>query len=326
MEDGLTRLILAALYLNGRAGWRTIARAVGAGEAAVARVGQRLLGTEVARVVGLLDPLQVGTGIPVLLRVRCAPGRLREAAGALSALPESFFVTLVSGGTDCVAQFNVADKAALRRLLIDAVPQVGGVLSADTHLVLRTFRRGAEWDPGLVSPAGAALLRPWGPAPADGGPPANGGVTEVDVAIAQALHQNGRKPFAEVAAEVGRSESTVARRVEALVARRALHFRTLLDLARFGFDHVGLLWIQAAPGAVEPVVERLAADRRVMYLVATGGAHQVVAEVALRRHDESYDVGRDVLAGLEGVQAMDVTLELETLKRAGVALGDHVTW
>src|SRR5690242_17801284 len=96
----LDRRIVAALQLNGRASWSQVARAIGASESTVARRGQHLIETGVVGVTGRLDHLRCGLGISLQVRLRARPGAARAVAAALAELPETRFVTVVTGSAD----------------------------------------------------------------------------------------------------------------------------------------------------------------------------------------------------------------------------------
>ncbi|NBH12348.1 AsnC family protein, partial [Amycolatopsis sp. SID8362] len=67
----LDRRIVAALQLNGRASWGAIARHVGASESTVLRRAAQLTDSGRLRVIGVVDVLRCGLGVPVLARLRC---------------------------------------------------------------------------------------------------------------------------------------------------------------------------------------------------------------------------------------------------------------
>ncbi len=319
MYDPLDQRIIAALYVNGRASWRTIARVLGANETTVARHGQRLIEEGAAQIVGVLDVLRSRLGVPVMTRIRCQPRQIERVASELAALDESRFVTLVTGTTDCVVELVAQDQLALRRLLLQTLARTPGVVTCDTQAVLRTFISAYDWDPGLLSPKIASELRPQRANARVGEPEENNReLTKLERGLAEAFRHDGRRSFTDVAKELDVSESTVVRRVESLVSRGRLRFRTLVDLNVFGFEQAAMVWLQVAPGYLDAIGRQLLADHRVMYLAATSGTFQIIGEVALRRHEELYDFVEDTLGKLEGVQGVDATLEFQTIKRAGV--------
>ncbi|MER7185249.1 Lrp/AsnC family transcriptional regulator, partial [Streptomyces hyaluromycini] len=66
--DPLDLRVIAALQVNGRASWRSVAQALGEGERTVARRGTRLLESGLVRVVGLENFAET-----VVVRLRCRP-------------------------------------------------------------------------------------------------------------------------------------------------------------------------------------------------------------------------------------------------------------
>ncbi|MGW3473659.1 Lrp/AsnC family transcriptional regulator, partial [Saccharopolyspora sp. NPDC000995] len=70
----LDRRIVAALQLNGRAPWGAVAKHVGASESTVLRRAEKLTESGRLRIIGVVDVLRCGLGVPVLTRLRCRPG------------------------------------------------------------------------------------------------------------------------------------------------------------------------------------------------------------------------------------------------------------
>ncbi|MFL6052901.1 MAG: Lrp/AsnC family transcriptional regulator, partial [Actinoallomurus sp.] len=67
----LDRHLMAALQLDGRAPWNLVARAVGVSESTVQRRFTALRERGAAQVIGVVDVLRCGLGVPVLTRVSC---------------------------------------------------------------------------------------------------------------------------------------------------------------------------------------------------------------------------------------------------------------
>ncbi|GGQ04657.1 Lrp/AsnC family transcriptional regulator [Streptosporangium pseudovulgare] len=318
--DELDRAIVAALQLNGRAPWSLVARLVGASESTVVRRAAVLGESGMLRVIGVVDVLRCGLGVPVLTRFRCRPGTTYDVAGAIAARPEARFVAVVSGAADCVAEFVVPNHAALGRVMIADMPGGDRVIESETHAVIRTFVSNHDWNPGVLDPEAAAELRDAAELPfedrfRDGSPER---LDELEQAIVQVLGQDGRMPYKALAAAVGSSESTAKRRVESLVRRGCLRFRTLAEPEVLGYAVEFMLWLEVEPGRLETTGQQLAAHPLTRYLSATTGRFNLAAQVALRHYGDLFRYMTDDVGSLPGLRAADVTLQLTTFKRAWV--------
>lgn len=317
--DALDRMFVACLQTNGRASWNAIAGVGGVSETTVARRVQQMTDSGILRVVGVLDALRVGHGTPMLVRVGCAPGMANSVSAAIAARRDARLVTTLTGAADCVAEFIVPDRETLHRLLTQELPAVTGVRSCDCLVVLRTFGAAPQWDPRLLDREAIAQLRPYEAIPfEDGVLTAVTELDEVDLAIAAALGEDGRMLYRDLAARVGVSETTVARRVDNLVSSGCLHFRTLVAPALLGHGTEVMLWLTVDARHLDRVGRRLAEEPSVTYLAATAGLYHIVGRVALRRPQDLYELLTDKIGSLPGVRDMDVTFELQTLKRAWV--------
>lgn len=317
----LDRLILAALQLDGRAPWNVVARVVGSTETTVARRAQRLIDAGQLRVIGVVDVLRCGLGVPVLARLRCAPGTARVVGEALAARTDARFVTVVSGSADCVAEFVVPERASLLDVIGPDLAASGRVADVRAYTVLRGFRAVHDWDPGLLDDDAVALLRPHEVPPFESGPQFAEPelLDELDLALAAELVEDGRRSYKELAAALDSSETTVARRLDSLVQRGCIRFRTLAEPVLLGFDQEVMLWANVTPARLEQAGTAIATHPAVKYLVATAGPHQLVGRVALRHHENLYEFLTETIGGVAGVSDAELTVEIATLKRSWVA-------
>jgi DNA-binding Lrp family transcriptional regulator len=316
--DDLDRLILGALQLNGRASWQLIARVLGTSETTVARRVQRLTDAGLLRVVGVVDVFRCGLGVPVLVRFMCRPGNVEEVAAALVERPHTRFVTVVTGSADVVAEFVVPSRSELHHVLSAGLADIGGVGRAESSIVLRTFTAAHDWNPRLLPAEAERVLRPAVVPPFESAPSFAGPETldQLDLAIVGELVTDGRRSYAELAAGLSTGESTIARRLESLVGRGCIRFRTLAEPTLLGFDIEVMVWLRVAPQDISAVGEQLAKHPAVKYLVATAGSYQLVGRVALMSHEDLYEFNTTVLGGLTGIRDAELTVELGTLKRS----------
>ena len=320
--DELDQRLLAALQLNGRAPWQVVAKVAGASESTVQRRFAALRRRAAARVVGVVDVLRCGLGVPVLVRVSCRAAAADEVAARLAARPEARFVTVVTGSVDAVAELVVPTHQDLVQVLVHELPATDQVIESETLAVMRTFTSVHDWDTHLLEPDAVALLRP---APAQ---PFEDQVWEqppdrldpLELAIAATLGADGRLSVRDVAAQVRAGEATVARRLDSMVARGCLRFRTLVEPTLLGFSVELMLWLDVEPAHLETAGRQLATHPGTRYLSATAGRFNLCAQVSLRHYADLYRFTTDVVGALPGVRRADTTLQLETLKRAWVPI------
>ncbi|MGW3472937.1 Lrp/AsnC family transcriptional regulator, partial [Saccharopolyspora sp. NPDC000995] len=270
------------------------------------------------RIFGFADVLRCGLGVRLNPGRGCRPGTAAAVADALAARPDVRYTTVLAGSADCAAEFVLPSYVDIARLQGDGFPAAEQVLDAEIFAVMRTFTSNHDWDPGELSAEAVAELRGGDVRPFEERhwerPPEQ--LDELDLAICVALGEDGRLPFKEVSRQVGTSESTVARRVDSLVRRGCLRFRTLAEPGMFGYALEFMLWLSVVPGELDRAGQQLAAHPATKYLSATTGRFNLVGQVVLRHYGELYRHTTDVVGALPGLREADVTLQVSTLKRA----------
>jgi DNA-binding Lrp family transcriptional regulator len=318
--DELDRAIIAALQLDGRAPWHEIARHVRAEPRTVMRRAARLEQAGLLRVIGVVDVLRCGLGVPVLVRHRCRPGAAEEVARTLAARPQTRFVTVVAGSADCVAEVVVGDYRELGAVLASAEGPSPQVVETESLPVMHTFTSAHDWDPGILDEEAARALRAgagtsqpfedrfWEQAPEE--------LDETDLRVVRVLAGSGRASYKEIARAAGCGERTAARRVESLIERGCLRFRTLAEPEVLDHRVELMVWLSVDPARLDDAGTVLAKHPATKYLSATTGRFNLVGQIALRHHGELYPWTTDVVGSLPGVNAADTTLQIRTLKRA----------
>ncbi|PXY33225.1 hypothetical protein BAY59_08950 [Prauserella coralliicola] len=305
----LDRRIVAALQLDGRSSWSEVARLAGTTESTASRRGGRLLEDGTVRVIGVADPLICGLGQLVLVQLGCAPGSVRQVIDVLAARPDTRFLTLSTGTWDVITEIIVPSQRQLTSALVDDLGALPGVHSSSSALITKTFTMRHDWSRRLL---GDAVQRP----PVRPSPPARITLDENDRHLLAALADDGRRPYRDVAKHLTLGETGVRRRVERLVAARALVFSTLVTPAALGF-HVELLaWLKVDLGRLDEIAHLLAGRPEVRYVSATAGSADLVCEVILPDASDIYAFTTRVLGALPGVRSVDIGLELENHKRA----------
>jgi DNA-binding Lrp family transcriptional regulator len=314
----LDKRIVAALQLNGRASWGAIAKHVGASESTVLRRVAQLTGSGQLRVIGVVDVLRCGLGVPVLVRFRCRPGTAGIVAAAVAARPETRYASVLAGSADCVAEVVLPTHEDIGRLVLQGLPAGEHVLESETLAVMRTLTSAYDWDSRVLGANAVNDLRGSEVRPFEEQfwerPPEK--LDELELAIIAALGEDGRMSFKELTRQVGTSESTVARRVDSLVRRGCLRFRTLAEPGILGFAVEFMLWLSVLPSQLDKAGQQLAAQPNTKYLSATTGRFNLVGQIVLGHYGELYRHTTEVVGALPGLQAADVTLQVSTLKRA----------
>ena len=305
--DQLSRRIIGALQIDGRASWRRIADALNEPVRTVSRRGTTLLDDRTVQVVGL--PSHSPTH---LLRLKCRPDSVQSVAREVARLPQSVFVYAVSGSAEVVAELMMPFDA-LAPLLLDELPRIHGVQNHSLTPVLQYFRTVAEWRPDLLTEVETAALEIPG-TPAEQYRP-DQGLDAADQAIVEALATDGRTPFEAIASLAGVSEATARRRIDLLIQRGIVRIRAVVEPALLGLPVESLLWIRCSPDHAAAIGTALVESPQVRYAAFTMGDHPLLVDVTTRDIGELRDLVTSRVPGVEGVES---ALLLRAFKRGGV--------
>jgi DNA-binding Lrp family transcriptional regulator len=320
--DELDRRIIVALQTSGRAPWKGIAHALGASEPTVARRGRRLIERDLVRVVGYIDVVRAGLGFPALVRIACDPRERERLADVIRSRQDVRYATSVTGPTDIVAEFVVPSSEALVRVLNHDLPNIHGILGTETLTVMHSFYSVNPWEQELLTEAERAQLTAAAPVlRAERVWESSVTVDALDQAIMAELAEDGRRPAKSIAASIGStSESTVARRIDRLVAEGCVYFHVVAPAAMVGFSTELLVWLRVDSAHLDAAAQQLVKHPSVKYLWVTAGRYNLCAGVHIRHLGELYSLETEILGALPSSGTIEINTHLTTLKRAWLEL------
>lgn len=316
--DELDRRIIAALQVNGRAGWRQIASVIGAPERTVAARGVELIRSGTVGIHGFT--LLPGGGMleQTIVKLRCQPGMNRVMAAAAANRPGTVFAFLATGEIDCICEI-VNDRERSYSILLDELPGLPGVTSIDTSTVIKLYKATHQWLPAILDEAQVTALRDagqaWEPTSAVDLPP----LSREEQEMARVLAEDGRATIEELARATALSPASARRRLAHMQKSGRLYTRTIVEPAAIGFPVNAILRIRTVPGGIDRVARILAEVPEIRYLAFTTGRHQLLAEIACTSQEAlAAFLFRDdwTAHSLE----VDTSLVIHALKRSGVRL------
>jgi DNA-binding Lrp family transcriptional regulator len=134
--DGIDRRIVEELQADGRLSVRALAERVRVSRAnAYARM-ERL--TETGVITGFtvtIDPALAGMGTSAYVTLGVRQSSWRDIRERLRAIPEVRHMALVGGEFDAILLVRAADNDALRRVVLEQLQAIPGVISTRTSLI-----------------------------------------------------------------------------------------------------------------------------------------------------------------------------------------------
>jgi len=323
--DGLDRLIVHALQIDGRAPFRRIGEVLGVSDQTVARRYVRLRSSGTVRVLGLTDPLRLGL-TPWYARVRCTPDAAESIGQALARRTDTRWVSLLSGGTEILC-LTYPDSTGQQddALLLQKLPRTPRVVQVTAHAMLHVFfgqEVGLVNRAGLLDPAQIRALTPADAPPREGpagaarpaGPTGQVVLGPDDRRMLDVLARDGRTSAAELAGVTGWSPSTVRRRLSELRASGVLFYQLDFTRAPHPPDLRVALWLEVEPARLAEVGEALASHREVAFAGALTGTANIYASLQVRDPGALYRYLTGPVAALPGIRRTETAPYQRTLK------------
>src|SRR3954447_23374885 len=136
---------------------------------------------------------------------------------------------------------------------------------------------------------------------------------DVSRAIIEQLQEDGRRPYARIAAAVGLSEAAIRQRVQRLLDAGVVQIVGVTDPLQVGFARQAMVGIRTT-GDPRGVADAVAAFAEVDYVVITAGTVDVLAEVVCEDDDQLLGVVSRIRA-VDGVASTDTHLYLGLRKQ-----------
>ena len=137
----------------------------------------------------------------------------------------------------------------------------------------------------------------------------------LDARIIEMLQSDGRLANTEIARQLGVTEGTVRKRVGRLLRDHVMQIGALADPLKIGYHVYVNIEIQAEPGHVEQVAERVARFDEVFFLGITMGPFDIIAAAAFRSNEHLYEFMTRRLTRVPGIHRTSTASIIRTVKR-----------
>jgi len=140
-------------------------------------------------------------------------------------------------------------------------------------------------------------------------------VSELDKRIIEHLQQDGRRPFTQIAGELGVSEAAVRARTNRLVERGILQVVGVTDPLKLGFQQMAMIGIRCERDKLVEVSERIAEMPEVDYVVITAGTYDLLIETVCEDNEALLRFLADKLRQVDGVRDTETFVYLRMVKQ-----------
>ncbi len=140
-------------------------------------------------------------------------------------------------------------------------------------------------------------------------------VSVLDKRIIEHLQQDGRRPFTQIAAELGVSEAAVRARTNRLVERGIIQIVGVTDPLKLGFQQMAMIGIRCERDKLVSVAEKVADMPEVDYVVITAGTYDILVETVCEDNQALLSFLADKLRMIEGVRDTETFVYLRMVKQ-----------
>lgn len=310
--DETDRRIAAVLMASPRASWRTVAHVLELSERTIVRRATPLLQDGTLRPTAVRNPARFPRIVPMALRIRCRPSRIKAIAAGLARRPDTVWVDILGGGNEISSVLFLDGAQARNSLLLRDLPATTDVLSWDAYDLMKVFTAGFTWSGGLLTTEQFDSMSSYAHDPVDAPD-----IQPFDEALIDQLTIDARAGYGELATRLGTSASTVRRRLEILLEAHMVRLACEVDLSLLGVASEALLWIATGPGSLEAAGTALSRHPQVRFTAATTGAANLLVAVAAEDLGGLYTFLTETVGSLDDVRGLEVTPILNSVKRTG---------
>lgn len=140
------------------------------------------------------------------------------------------------------------------------------------------------------------------------------GLDEVDRYIIEAMRQDGRVAFAQIAQQLNVSPGMIRVRYNRLVEQGILKVVAITNPLRMGYSTMAMIGIRTDGERMLEVAEKVSAFDEVIYLIVVSGRYDIMAEIVCRDHADFLRFLTEKLYKVEGVRESESFLHLKIQK------------
>ncbi|MFB6075878.1 MAG: Lrp/AsnC family transcriptional regulator [Candidatus Aenigmatarchaeota archaeon] len=137
---------------------------------------------------------------------------------------------------------------------------------------------------------------------------------EKDKKIIEMLKEDGRRPFTQIAEQIGVTEATVRKRVKKLEDGGVIERYTVdVDPSKLGYKTVTILGLDVEPEKLIPAAEEITNIEEVKDVYTSSGDHMIMAWIWARDNSHLSKIMFDKIGAIEGVKDLCPSIVLEKL-------------
>ncbi|MCB0028689.1 MAG: Lrp/AsnC family transcriptional regulator [Anaerolineales bacterium] len=138
-------------------------------------------------------------------------------------------------------------------------------------------------------------------------------IDSIDMDIIRKLQEDGRRSYADIAAQLGLSPSSIQQRAQRLLQHGLLKVRAVVDPLLMGYPVAATVALEVDGAVLREVAAQLAQIEEVGYVVLCAGSYDIQIEVVCRDNTHMVDL-ITTISKIEGVRSSETFMYLEIVK------------
>jgi Lrp/AsnC family transcriptional regulator, regulator for asnA, asnC and gidA len=140
-------------------------------------------------------------------------------------------------------------------------------------------------------------------------------VSDLDKRIIEHLQTDGRRPYTQIATDLGVSEAAVRARTNRLIERGILQVVGVTDPLKLGFHQMAMIGIRCESDRLVSVAEEVAEMPEVDYVVITAGTYDLLVETVCEDNEALLRFLTERLRSIDGVRDTETFVYLRMVKQ-----------
>jgi Lrp/AsnC family transcriptional regulator for asnA, asnC and gidA len=141
-------------------------------------------------------------------------------------------------------------------------------------------------------------------------------VSDLDKRIIEHLQEDGRRPFTQIAADLGVSEAAIRARTNRLIDRGIMQVVGVTDPLKLGFQQWAMIGIKCEAARLIEVAEEIAAFPETDYVVVTAGSYDILVEAVAEDNEALLRFLAEKLRKIDGVRETETFVYLRLMKQS----------
>ena len=141
-------------------------------------------------------------------------------------------------------------------------------------------------------------------------------VSDLDKRIIEQLQEDGRRPFTQIAGDLGVSEAAVRARTGRMIGEGILQVVGVTDPLKLGFQQMAMIGIKVQADRLIEVAEEISAFPETDYVVVTAGTYDILVECVAEDNDALLVFLSDKLRKIQGVRETETFVYLRLIKQS----------